>query len=144
MTQSIIWLHDEALRLTHPVFSAAPVGAKAIFIWDDAYLKSTGFSLKRLIFIYETLATLSVDIIHGDTLATLRLLKTSALYVPYSHNSFIQELVSELSAEMEVHIIEDEPFVALSKEKQFTRFFQFWKHIEQLAFLNNGGRIDQD
>lgn len=139
MTQSIIWLHDEALRLTHPVFSAAPLNTKAIFIWDDTYLKSTGYSLKRLLFIYETLSTLPIDIIHGDTLATLKLLATSSLYVPYSHNSFIQNVLSELSALMQVHIIQDEPFVTISKEKNFTRFFQYWKNAEQSAFTVNGG-----
>ena len=138
MTQSIIWLHDEALRLTHPVFFSAPLGAKAVFIWDDTYLKSAGYSLKRLLFIYETLCTLSIDIIHGNTLATLKLLAPSLLYVPYGLNSFIQNVVSELLSVMEVHIIQDEPFVTLSSDKNFTRFFQYWKSAEQLAFMING------
>jgi hypothetical protein len=138
MTQSIIWLHDEALRVTHPVFSAAPLGTKAVFIWDDTYLKSTEYSLKRLLFIYETLCTLSIDIIHGDTLTTLKLLGAFSLYVPNSQNYFIQNIISELSAVMEVHTIQDEPFVSMSKIKNFTRFFQYWKHAEQTAFMVNG------
>lgn len=139
MTQSIIWLHDEALRLTHPVFAAAPLGATAVFFWDDTYFKNSGYSLKRLIFIYETLCTLPIEIIHGDTLTTLRMLEPSSLYIPYSYHPFIHNVMSELSAMMEVHMVQDEPFVTISKETDVTRFFKYWKSAEQSAFMINGG-----
>ena len=29
-----IWLHEDCLRATHPVFAHAPQ-ARAVFIWDD-------------------------------------------------------------------------------------------------------------
>jgi len=138
MTQSLIWLHDEALRLTHPVFAAAPFGAKAIFIWDDSYLKNSGYSLKRLVFIYETLCTLPIEIIHGDTLTTLRNIAEPSLYIPYSYHSFIQNVISELSVIMVAHIKQDETFVSISKDTDFTRFFKYWNKAEQTAFRVNG------
>jgi hypothetical protein len=139
MTHSIIWLHDEALRLTHPVFATAPACADAVFIWDDTYLKNSGYSLKRLIFIYETLCTVPIDIIHGDTLTMLRTLAATSLYIPYSPNPFVQNIISELSAIMEVHVVQDVPFVRVSEDIDVTRFFKYWKRAEQSALMFNGG-----
>ena len=31
----LVWLHEGALRRSHPVFAAAEHGAPAVFIWDD-------------------------------------------------------------------------------------------------------------
>lgn len=139
MKPSIIWLHDEALRLSHPVFSAAPVSAKAIFIWDDAYLRQSNYSLKRLVFIYETLSALPIEILHGDTLTILGQISASSLYVPYSHNSFVQSIMHDLAKIKEVHFIKDEPFVKISHDTEFRRFFSYWNKAEKSAFVVNGG-----
>ena len=68
MNDSLIWLHEDALCASHPVFSAAPSVCEAVFVWDDAYLQHAHYSLKRLVFLYETLCELPVTIIRGHTL----------------------------------------------------------------------------
>jgi membrane-anchored protein YejM (alkaline phosphatase superfamily) len=47
MKAPLILLHEEALRITHPMFVVAPLGTKAIYVWDDAYWKQA----KETVFI---------------------------------------------------------------------------------------------
>ena len=55
MRNSLIWIHEDALRITHPVFKLAPNGTEALFVWDNPYFQKLDYSLKRLVFIYESL-----------------------------------------------------------------------------------------
>lgn len=139
MSQPLIVLHDEALRMTHLVFQAAPAEAKAIYVWDDAYFRNANYSLKRLVFIYETLCELPIDIIAGRTAEVVREFSPSALYVPATNNPLIAETMRDLVAIAPVHTIEDEAFVVFKKPVQFRRFFQYWNKAEKTAFLMNGG-----
>jgi hypothetical protein len=139
MTEPIIWLHEDALRITHPVVKAAPATARVIHIWDDAYLKNAGYGLKRLVFIYETLRTLPIEIIRGDTRDVLQKSGAGAFYIPASNTPFIKKIVDELSSNNNVTIIADEPFVHIAKPRDFNRFFQYWGKAEKSAFLHNGG-----
>jgi hypothetical protein len=139
MNLPLILLHEEALRMTHPVFQAAPAEAKALFIWDDAYFRKANYSLKRLVFIYETLCELPIDIIHGSTTAIVQELSPSALYMPATNNPLIVEIIHDLNSVAPVHTIEDEAFVVFKKPVQFRRFFQYWNKAEKTAFLTNGG-----
>ena len=55
----LVWLHEGALRLTHPVFAAGGPDAATIFIWDRDRLAASHVGIKRQLFIYETLAEMS-------------------------------------------------------------------------------------
>ncbi len=139
MNAPLIWLHEEALRISHPVFKAAPAGTRAIFAWDDAYFKSTGYTLKRLIFIYETLCELPIDIIYGNTLHVIRELAPPALFIPATNNPLIMEIVTSLKAVVPIDLIEDEAFAVIKKGAEFRRFFQYWNKAEKTVFLHSGG-----
>jgi hypothetical protein len=139
MSTPLIWLHEEALRLSHPVFHSTPNGLRAIYIWDDAYFRQANYSLKRLIFIYETLCELPVDIIHGNTLDVVRELAPSTLYIPATNNPLIIHIMNSLEAIVPVTVVEDEAFVVIKKPGEFRRFFQYWNKAEKSAFLHNGG-----
>jgi hypothetical protein len=139
MAEPIIWLHEDALRITHPVFTAAPQGTRVIHIWDDSYLRNASYSLKRLVFIYETLSALPLEILRGDTLEVLRECNASMLYVPATINPAFKTIIDAVSREIQVRLVADEPFVTLAKPKDYTRFFQYWGKAEKSAFLKNGG-----
>jgi hypothetical protein len=139
MNEPLIWVHEEALRLSHPVFKAVPNGTKAIYVWDDAYFRQANYSLKRLIFIYETLCELPLEIIRGNTANSLRELAPSTLYLPATNNPLIAEIINDLKTTLPAEIIEDEAFVVIKKPIEFRRFFQYWNKAEKTAFLNNGG-----
>jgi hypothetical protein len=139
MNASLVWLHEEALRMTHPVFKVALERTKAIYVWDDGYFRQANDSLKRLIFIYETLCELPVDIIHGNTLDVIRELAPPALYIPATNNPLIVNIIASLEATVPVKVVEDEDFVAIKKPSEFHRFFQYWNKAKKTAFLHNGG-----
>lgn len=139
MNQSLIWLHEEALRTAHPVFKAAPQGTRAIFVWDDDYLQKLCYSLKRLVFVYETLCELPVDIIRGDTVSVIKELGPSQLYIPESHKPHIVPLINRLKLITKVAIIKDEEFVQILDTTDFKRFFKYWSLAEKKASLRNGG-----
>ena len=139
MNVPLIWLHEEALRITHPVFKAAPKGTKAIYVWDDTYFRQANYSLKRLIFMYETLCELPVEIIRGNTLEVLRELKPFTLYVPETNNPLIVKIIHDLKSAMSVQLVEDEAFAIIKNQSDFRRFFQYWNKAEKTAFLHDGG-----
>jgi hypothetical protein len=135
----LILLHEESLRMTHPVFQTAPKGLRTIYIWDDAYVKRTGYSLKRLIFIYETLCELEVDIIHGDTKSILEEINPSLVYIPGTNNPLLLEIIDSIRERLSIEMVEDLPFVHLKKTIEAKRFFQYWSKAEKTAFSQHGG-----
>jgi hypothetical protein len=139
MAEPIIWLHEDALRITHPVFKAAPADARVIHIWDDAYLQAAGYSLKRLVFIYETLCALPLDIIRGDMAAVFSDSNIGDMYVPSSINPTVQKIIAAVSPEKKVTVVTEEAFVTIAKPRDFTRFFQYWGKAEKSAFQHNSG-----
>lgn len=142
MQQPLIVLHEESLRMTHPVFAAAPADTRAVYIWDDEYVRRTSYSFKRFVFIYETLCALSVDILHGDTLEILQEINPSLIHIPGTTHPLIIERINRISQMYTVHLVEDEPFVQLGNAIDYKRFFQYWHHAEKTAFLHNGGLND--
>ena len=140
MNEPTIWLHEEALRVSHPVFYVCPTDTKAIFIWDDELLKKNGYSFKRLLFIYEALCSLPIEIIHGDTFTVLKGMSPETIYTPFSHSDYIKNIVQDLSGVTNVAVIEDEPFVSIPKALDFKRFFQYWNKAERTAFMTDGGK----
>lgn len=139
MNAPLIWVHEEALRMTHPVFKVAPERTKAIYVWDDDYFRQANYSLKRLIFIYETLCELPIDIIYGKTLDVMRELAPSILYVPATNNPLLLTIIASLETIVPVKIVEDEAFAVIKKPAEFRRFFQYWNKAEKSAFLENAG-----
>ena len=143
MNQPLILLHEESLRISHPVFSAAGNTTKAIFIWDEAYFCQKDYSFKRLVFIYETLCQLPVDIIQGNTVEVISQLNPSILYIPEANNPELLDLINSLKTIVTTRIIQDEIFSVIKKPYNFKRFFQYWKKAEKSVFLYNAGTNDQ-
>ena len=135
----LILLHEESLRMTHPIFHSAPEGTRFIYIWDDEYVLHSGYSLKRLIFIFETLCELKIDILRGDTREILLEISPSLVYLPVTNNPHLLEIIQSIGEVLPIKMVEDEPFVNLKKPIQFNRFFQYWSKAEKTAFLHDGG-----
>ena len=142
MTKTLIWLHDEALRVNHPVFAAAPQGAKAIYIWDETYLKQMGYSLKRLVFIYETLSELNIDIIAGETCRIIDQFAPESLYFAKSYNPALNRIIADIPGRINLHAIAEEQFVDLPDYGEFKRFFKYWNKARKNAFAINGQRAE--
>jgi hypothetical protein len=139
MNEPLIWLHEEALRVTHPVFSSAPERTRAIYVWDDRYLRQLNYSLKRLVFIYETLCELPVDILGGDTVSIIKQIAPSILYVPETTRPHITITIGQIKSVANIKMIQDENFVTITKVTELRRFFPYWNIAQKLALQKNGG-----
>ncbi len=139
MKSPLIYLHEEALRSTHPVFKAVSLNAKAIYVWDDAYLKQMNYSFKRLVFIYETLCALPVEIIHGDTVEVIKALQPERIYIPFTNHPDITSHIKKINEIAPVRVIADEAFCQLHGVEGLQRFSQYWKRVEKSVFLKTGG-----
>ena len=133
INRSLIWLHEYSLRTPAKLLqSLLPEQAIAsCFIWDDMYLREQNYSFKRLVFIYETLIELPVDIIHGDIIDILRQRPESEIYVQETIYPSLQQKIHELQQYKVVKLIPVEPWVAIPVNKKYQRFFQYWKNAEK-------------
>jgi hypothetical protein len=137
MTKQIIWLHDKALSQNHPVFNNINESTKAIYIWDEEFFKKRSYSFKRLVFIYETLCQLQIEIIKGDTIEVLKSFNPEKIIIPFTVDTQIKNLVEQLSEVFLVEIVEEKPFVNIGSGYKFNRFFKYWNKAKDTAFWIN-------
>jgi hypothetical protein len=138
MSGDLVWLHEDALRRSHPCVLAAGDGATCIHIWDDAYLQAANYSLKRLVFLYETAAEGGIDMLRGESYRTLLEHPAVHVWIPQSPNPFIRTVTERLRAHKQVTMVEDDAFVQLPAGRSHTRFFAYWRHAEKTACLRDG------
>ena len=143
----LVWLHEGALRLTHPVFAAAGPDAAVVFIWDAERLAASHVGLKRQLFIYETLAEMAssraIDIFEGRAESLLPQLGdgSSRILVPASPDPAIRAGIGGLrqaATGHEIVEIEDTPFVTLSMQPDLGRFFRYWNKAKKSAMRPQG------
>ena len=146
----LVWLHEGALRRSHPVFAAAEHGAPAVFIWDDARLAASHVGLKRRLFIYETLAELAGEMaleIHAGTAEELlpRLAaakQASRILMPASPDPVMLAsfgAVRRALPDLDLDLVEDTPFVTLASQPDLGRFFRYWNKVKKGAMRPHGG-----
>ncbi len=129
------------MRREHPVFRAAGDAARVIFIWDDAYLRAQGWTLKRLMFIYECACAMGAEVLRGDTLAVLQGLGTERVYMAESLNPFVHTVAEGLRAGgIQVTTVAEEPFVVLRKGGELGRFFRYWSRAQRSAMQPDAGQ----
>ena len=139
MENSIIWLHEKALSTNHPIFQDFTQSTSVIHIWDNDYLKKRNYSLKKLIFLYETLCSFPVEIIEGNTLKILQSFNVEKIFIPQTPDSHIRAIVERLSTGKTVVEVPETPFCHLNLPKRKDRFFNYWKIAKKQVFLKNGG-----
>lgn len=129
----LIYLHDKGLGDNHPIFSRMNAKSKAIFIWDDAFFKERGYSLKRLVFIYETLCTMPVEIIYGATNDVINNIAPKKIITPFSADLSIINLISNISKQFEVEFVYQTAFAQIDDSFEFKRFFKYWNKAKKTA-----------
>ena len=145
----LVWLHEGALRLTHPVFAAGGPDAATIFIWDRDRLAAGHVGIKRQLFIYETLAEMSesrsLDIHEGRAEEVLPRLAAQAgagrVLVPSSPDPALRAEIGAIrraAPDLEIVEIEETPFVTLAKTTDLGRFFRYWNKARKSALRPQG------
>jgi hypothetical protein len=145
----LVWLHEGALRLTHPVFAAGGPDAATIFIWDRDRLAASHVGIKRQLFIYETLAEMSesrsLDIHEGRAEEVLPRLAAQAgavrVLVPSSPDPALRaeiDAIRRAAPDLEIVEIEETPFVTLANTPDLGRFFRYWNKARKSALRPQG------
>lgn len=134
---AIVWVHEDCLRPGNPALLAYPQ-APAAFIWEDAMLEAGGYSLKRVVFVYECLLELPVEIYRGPVVETLLALAeregAEAIATAESLNPVFAETVLALERNLRVEIHAGEEFLPREMDADLRRFARFWKRAEAHAF----------
>ena len=131
---NLVWLHEEILRTDHLVFEVAGPNAQAFFVWDEKRFASASINFKRLVFIYETLSKLPVKIYRGETRDVINKLSykfgITEVFTPGAKSISLQQTFEKLQLIVDLNIIEDTKLFYYNDDVEYTRFFQFWRAIE--------------
>ena len=119
--------------------SAAP----ALFVFDDELLKRYRVSLKRLIFMYECLLELEVDIergsVAGKILERARSLNLTQIVTTSSPSPLFAKLHAELERQLPVLVLAEPAFVEEpAGDLDLTRFSRYWGRVSQSAMQAAG------
>ena len=138
MNKKIIWFHDKALDKNNHALIDIDDNTKAIFVWDDVYFQRRAYSLKRLVFIYETLCEMPVDIIKGNLYEVMQTISPDSIKTFFSADVIIKDLIKRLSDDFKVEVVKPLPFVQVAEEIDFKRFFRYWNKVKKTAFNRDG------
>jgi hypothetical protein len=137
VNEGIIWVHEDAISLDHPVVAAAGPGAQPIFIWDSHNHDALGYSLKRRVFIFECALDLDIPIYAGTPQAILREVANGrAIYAATSPDPYITQVLIELQKDHEVVPVDARPFARIASDVDTRRFFRFWNQAKKTAMLS--------
>jgi hypothetical protein len=124
----LIWVHPDCLHRHSAAYRANPE-SPSIFVWDDGELKRTGWSMKRIGFVYECLLDLPVIIRRGDPLREVpRFMKEAHcqdIVTTASPDPRIRSQAQALNAE----IVPAEPFVEVKGPLDLRRFSRYWTKV---------------
>lgn len=130
--KTILWIHEDCLNPQSAALQAHP-GAAAVFVFPRAVT----ISLKRIVFIYECLLELPVEIRRGEVepeiAAFAREHGATRIVTMASPNPEIAAAVRALQQLFDVEVIEPPPFTDYRGAVSLRRFSQFWRKVEPYA-----------
>ena len=141
MSDLIVLLHEKSLRIPTTVVGLLNKDTKVIYVWDDEYYKNRGYSLKRLVFIYESLCKLPVQILRGDTTQILTSFNPKKVFIPFTADTGLTTLSQSLSRSFNVEIIKDDLFCEEDFDLKTKRFFKYWKKAAKTVFFKSSASI---
>ena len=137
----LVWVHDAALRRSHPVFQAADGTAKAVYIWDESYLRDSRIGFNRMAFVLEALDLMAVEVHEGDTVQTLKKLceawGINQVVVALSPCPHLNRLINQVKTFITVTVVPDILFSPVQVDRPATRFFSYWNQVKPVIY----GRI---
>jgi len=132
----LMWLHDESLFLP----ADCQDNDLVVYIWDSHYVDQQQWSLKRQIFIYETLCQLPVHIFQGESCVVLTELcqqhDLNEIWVQQPLDPILQRLIDSVTTP--VFKVTQVPYPQLFSHtslKPSHRFHAYWKQVAPLLGL---------
>lgn len=135
---TLIWVHEDAITLDHPVTQAAGADAQAIFIWDTDEHDRREYSAKRRVFIYECAHDLNIPIYAGDPYEILKALADGgSVYTVSTPDPYINSIISNLRDDLEVITIDAPELAQIPANTDTGRFFRFWNRARKTALTHS-------
>jgi len=139
---TLIWVHEDAITLNHPVMVAAELGAQPIFIWDTNQHDRREYSAKRRVFIYECAHDLNIPIYAGDPYEILKALANSgSIYTASTPDPYINAVISDLRADLDVITVDAPELAQIPANTDTGRFFRFWNRAKKTALTHSTDHI---
>lgn len=134
-TGSVVWVHGDNLNPYSAALQALP-NAPAVFVFDDALLEQWQISLKRIVFMYECLLELPVEVRRGDVASELMAFAdeqgSQHIVTMTSPSPRFESLLRRLDSEdYAVHVMPEEPFLAAEDDYDMRRFSRFWRKAKK-------------
>ena len=125
----IAWIHPDCL--SDEWFTPDD---HAVFIFDDAYLAASGWGLKRILFVYETLLELPAEIHRGPVIQTLSALiadgRATGVVTVDTPDPWLRDCIGALGRVTTVDIVPAPCFVELTGKTDLKRFSRYWAKAE--------------
>ena len=131
---TLVWVHGDSLSPTNPALLTYP-DAPAVWVWDEELLNQWQISRKRIVFIYECLLELPVEIHRGNVMEKLTQLMqeygAQKLVTTQSPSPRFQHICQELSRQFTLEILAIPPLIPPQKYLDLKRFSRYWKVAEK-------------
>ncbi len=126
----LIWVHIDCLHRESPAYRAYP-DSPSLFVFDDEELRRSGWSLKRIGFVYECLLDLPVTILHGDPVVEVRRFAEEANCSGIVTMDSLDPYLKAQAAALHADVVPLEPFVEIEGAVDLRRFSQYWRKAER-------------
>jgi deoxyribodipyrimidine photo-lyase len=128
---AIVWLHDDALALDASLAATAP-GAPLVYVFDEKRLRALQWSLKRIVFVYESALEAGATIARGPIEATLAEFAAThgarCIVARRSPDPWIKRTLA--AGPRPAVVVEPAPFVRLERKVDLRRFERYWRSAQ--------------
>lgn len=126
------------MRPANPALVQHP-DVPAIWVWDEQLLSDYDISLKRIVFMYETVIQLPVTIRKGNVIKELLEFTkehgANRIVTTPSPSPLFAQYVNALEKRgVQIELLEEQPFVDYDGRIDLKRFSRYWRTVEQYAF----------
>lgn len=125
------WVHDEMLS-PHWVEAGQP----ALFVFDEAWIAAEKLSLKRIVFLYESVLELpAIEVRKGDVVREVQAFAQRHGADRIETARSVDPRIKRQGQALGVEWIEPEPFVGLPGPVDLKRFSRFWRKAEKRVMV---------
>lgn len=133
MMSPIVWIHGDDLSPTNLALMEFPE-AQAVFVFDEPLIAYYQLSLKRLVFMYECLLELPVEIRRGvvsqEIITFAKAHGADSVVTTFSVSPRFQKIAEKLEAEIGPVKVLKPPSLAADLNYDLERFSRYWKKAE--------------
>lgn len=136
--ETIVWVHTDALSPENSALTRF-ANAPALFVWDDDWLVQEQISMKRIMFIYEALLELPVEIRRGNVAAEVVKFAdehgATAVATTDSPDPRFHHHARKINAKVEqLQVYKVPPFIDTAERLDLKRFSRYWRTAQKYAY----------